>query len=267
MHKGAPTGPNAGGSSKTFRPIFNPITLGPRPRRALAEAVTDPPQVSFLVGRPKTCEEPSGRRTDMDGTSFTAAMPDPNEGVALLAPERQPQFDTPVVFFIFNRPETTRRVFEAIRQIRPKKLLVVGDGPRDSGEEAVLCEQTRAILKDIDWDCELHTDLPETNLGVPHRFASAFEWIFGLVDEAIILEHDCLPHPDFFPYCAELLRHYRDDPRVMWIGGTNPVPEAIGNGSYFLPAPTGSGDGPHGSGPGSTMTWRSVAIRNFGGTG
>lgn len=144
------------------------------------------------------------------------------------------QFDTPVVLFIFNRPDTTRRVFEAIREIRPSTLLVVGDGPRDRPGEAELCAETRAILNDIDWDCDLHTNLPETNLGVPRRFASAFEWIFGLVDEAIILEHDCLPHPTFFPYCTQLLRHYRDDARVMWIGGTNPCEEKFGDGSYFF---------------------------------
>ena len=144
------------------------------------------------------------------------------------------RFDTPVVLFLFNRPDKTRRVFEAIREVRPTTFLVVGDGPRDRPGETQLCAETRAILAGIDWDCELHTNLADENLGLPGRFASAFEWIFELVDEAIILEDDCLPHPSFFPYCAELLRRYRDDPRVMWIGGTNPSEEAYGDGSYFF---------------------------------
>jgi hypothetical protein len=142
--------------------------------------------------------------------------------------------DTPVVLFIFNRPDTTRRVFETIRQARPTRLLVVSDGPRDRPGEAALCAETRSILNTIDWECDLRTNFSETNLGVPRRFASAFEWIFGLVDEAIILEHDCLPHPEFFSYCAQLLRHYRADPRVMWIGGTNPITDRFGDGSYFF---------------------------------
>ncbi|MFM6097505.1 MAG: glycosyltransferase family 2 protein, partial [Dolichospermum sp.] len=37
---------------------------------------------------------------------------------------------TPVAFIIFNRPDTTKRVFEAIRQAKPPKLLVIADGPR-----------------------------------------------------------------------------------------------------------------------------------------
>lgn len=40
------------------------------------------------------------------------------------------QLTTPVAFLIFNRPDTTARVFEAIRQAKPPKLLVVADGPR-----------------------------------------------------------------------------------------------------------------------------------------
>ncbi|MGL5804885.1 MAG: glycosyltransferase family 2 protein, partial [Xenococcaceae cyanobacterium] len=44
---------------------------------------------------------------------------------------------TPVIFLIFNRPDTTKKVFEAIRHAKPKKLLVVADGPRsDRPEEA-----------------------------------------------------------------------------------------------------------------------------------
>jgi hypothetical protein len=35
---------------------------------------------------------------------------------------------TPVAFIIFNRPDTTAQVFEAIRQAEPPKLLVVADG-------------------------------------------------------------------------------------------------------------------------------------------
>ena len=142
--------------------------------------------------------------------------------------------DTPVVFIIFNRPDTTRRVFQAIREARPTRLLVVSDGPRDRPGEAELCAQSRSVLNEIDWPCDVHTNFSETNLGIPRRFASAFQWIFELVDEAIILEDDCLPHPEFFSYCAQLLRRYRTDPRVMWIGGTNPIPGRYGDGSYFF---------------------------------
>ena len=129
---------------------------------------------------------------------------------------------TPVAFFIFRRPSTTERVFEAIRQAKPPKLLVVADGPRpDKPGEAEQCAAARAVIDRVDWDCEVLTNYSEVNLGCRNRVASGIDWVFQTVEEAIILEDDCLPDASFFPYCEELLDRYRDDKRVMMITGTN----------------------------------------------
>ncbi len=129
---------------------------------------------------------------------------------------------TPVVFLIFRRPQTTQRVFEAIRLAKPKQLLVVADGPREDRQgEAEKCQQTRQIIETVDWDCEVFTNYSDINLGCRERVASGLTWAFSLVEEAIILEDDCLPHPSFFPYCEELLKRYRYDTRIMAISGDN----------------------------------------------
>ena len=36
---------------------------------------------------------------------------------------------TAVLFLVFNRPDTTRKVFEAIRQAKPPRLYVAADVP------------------------------------------------------------------------------------------------------------------------------------------
>lgn len=132
------------------------------------------------------------------------------------------RLQTPVALMIFNRPDTTARVFEAIRAARPARLLVVADGPRsDRSGEADRCAAARAIIDRVDWDCEVLTNFSETNLGCRRRIAGGLDWVFEQVDEAIILEDDCIPQPDFFPFCAALLEKYREDERVMMIGGTN----------------------------------------------
>lgn len=129
---------------------------------------------------------------------------------------------TPLIFLIFNRPDTTKKVFEAIRHAKPKKLLVVADGPRsDRPEEAEKCQQTRAIIDLVDWDCEVVTNFADTNLGTKQRISSGLNWAFELVEEAIILEDDCLPDASFFPFCEELLEYYRHDDRVGMICGQN----------------------------------------------
>jgi hypothetical protein len=129
---------------------------------------------------------------------------------------------TPVAFIIFNRPDTTQRVFSEIVKAKPPKLLVVGDGPRASRVgEADKVAATRAIIDRVDWDCEVLTNFSDVNLGCKRRVSSGIDWVFEQVEEAIILEDDCLPHPTFFRFCEELLVRYRHDQRISQINGVN----------------------------------------------
>ncbi len=129
---------------------------------------------------------------------------------------------TPVALIIFNRPDTTAKVFEAIRQAKPPQLLVVADGARsDRPEEAEKCLAARSIIEGVDWECEVLTNYSDVNLGCKQRVSSGLDWVFANVEEAIILEDDCLPDPSFFPFCEELLNYYRHDQRIMVISGDN----------------------------------------------
>lgn len=129
---------------------------------------------------------------------------------------------TPVAFIIFNRPDETARVFEAIRQARPERLLVVADGPRQTrAGEAELCAATRAIIDRVDWPCDVQTNFADVNLGCKKRVSSGLSWVFEQVEEALIIEDDCLPHADFFPFCEEMLARYREDERVAMVCGSN----------------------------------------------
>jgi len=127
---------------------------------------------------------------------------------------------TPVAFLIFNRPDLTQIVFEAIAQAKPKRLFVVADGPRFAAE-AEKCAQARAIIKRVDWECDVFTNYSDKNIGCGRRVASGIEWVFSEVEEAIFLEDDTLPDASFFPYCEVLLEHYRHDERIMTINGNN----------------------------------------------
>jgi hypothetical protein len=129
---------------------------------------------------------------------------------------------TPVVFLIFNRPEPTKLVLEEIRRARPSRLLIVADGPRrDRPGEQALCERTRAIVRAIDWPCEVLTRFSTENLGCKRNVSEGLDWAFENVEEAIVLEDDCLPDPTFFPFCEQLLDRYRNDEHIGQICGSN----------------------------------------------
>lgn len=145
---------------------------------------------------------------------------------------------TPVVLLIFNRPDLTEIVFEAIRQAKPKKLLIVADGPRFP-DEIEKCQKARSIVDKIDWDCQVLTKFSDINLGCGVCIGRGLDWVFSEVEEAIILEDDCLPSPSFFYFCQILLDYYRYDTRIMNISGNvfQYVPNKASYSYYFSKYP------------------------------
>ena len=145
--------------------------------------------------------------------------------------------DVPVVILVFNRPEPTARVFARIRDARPGQLFVVADGPRpDHPADAAACRGVRELIEQgVDWPCEVVRIYADTNLGCAARVSSGITAVFGQVEQAIILEDDCLPDPSFFPYCKELLQRFGDDERVAQIAGCSfrRSPPAGGESYYF----------------------------------
>jgi len=137
-------------------------------------------------------------------------------------------YNTPILFIIFANPDTTDQVFERIRQIRPTKLYVAADAPRPEKQgELQRCMETRNIVNRVDWDCEVKTLFQDKNQGPKIAVSKAITWFFEHEEQGVILEHDCLPDPSFFPYCEELLNKYKDDTRIGHISGNNFLPGII----------------------------------------
>lgn len=148
----------------------------------------------------------------------------------------QNSFNVPILFLIFNRPESTKLIFNRIKELRPKYLFVSADGARlDKINEQQSCNLARSVINEIDWDCELKTNFSHSNLGCKKGVSSGINWFFQNVEEGIILEDDCLPDISFFHFCEVLLGKYRHDTRIMHIGGVNFQDDKIrGKGSYYF---------------------------------
>jgi hypothetical protein len=143
---------------------------------------------------------------------------------------------TAVLFLVFNRPDTTEQVFEAIRRAKPPRLYVAADGPRANRErEAERASQVREIATAVDWPCEVKTLFRDENLGCKQAVSSGIDWFFENEEQGIILEDDCLPHPDFFTFCETLLNRYASDERVWVVTGDNfQDGQQRGDGSYYF---------------------------------
>ncbi len=142
-------------------------------------------------------------------------------------------YKTPILLITFNRPDHVRKVLAEIRKQQPTQLFVCQDGARKGNEnDRIKVQEVRDVVKElVDWPCELHTLYQDKNLGCGPGPVAGITWFFENVEQGIIMEDDCLPHPDFFEYCEELLERYKDNERIGFIGGCNYI-KTQGTSSY-----------------------------------
>ncbi len=140
----------------------------------------------------------------------------------------------PVLFMVFNRPEKTKQVFQAIREARPQKLYVAADAPRETVPEDVpKCLEVKNIVTNIDWPCDTKYLFHEKNIGCSLAGVKAWDWLFSQEKEMIFLEDDGIPSKSFFWFCQELLDKYENNPRIAHICGQN-FGQKFGPHTYFF---------------------------------
>lgn len=130
---------------------------------------------------------------------------------------------TPILLIIWKRPELTRKVINAVKAVNPAKLYVACDGARENRlDEFDLVLKTKDVVEQtVDWPCEVHYRYSDYNQGCAYGVSNAISWFFEHEEEGIILEDDCVPHSLFFDYCGVMLERYRNNPKVMHIGGVS----------------------------------------------
>ena len=146
-------------------------------------------------------------------------------------------FQTPILLITFNRPVHTKKVLEAILTANPQDLYVFQDGARQGNSSDIeRCAEVRQVVETMTKDSGvcLHTLYSDKNLGCGPGPATALNWFFSENEMGIILEDDAVSHPDFFPYCEELLEKYKDNTEVRVIASMNADTQRWGDGSYYF---------------------------------
>jgi hypothetical protein len=144
--------------------------------------------------------------------------------------------ESPVLLIVFNRPDTTQKVFDAIKGAKPQKLYIAADAPRiGNREDEKNCIIVKEIIKQVEWDCDVHYRFVDVNLGCGPAPYNAISWAFENEDRLIILEDDCVPAFPFFGFCNDLLERYKNDTRIWIISGNQYNEEAVKTPhSYFF---------------------------------
>lgn len=131
------------------------------------------------------------------------------------------KFDIPIVLIFFKRTEKTLRILEQIARVKPNKLYLISDGPRNDIEKEIVLNTRRQVELGINWTCDVIKNYADINKGVYDRIGKGAQWVFSKEESAIFLEDDNLPDTSFFYYCRDLLEKYKSEEKVFWICGTN----------------------------------------------
>lgn len=131
------------------------------------------------------------------------------------------KFDIPIVLFIFKRGDKAAKILAHISQIKPQKIYLIADGPRNIEEKTETESCRKKVEEAINWECDVIKNYASTNRGVYENIAGGAKWVFKREKWAIFLEDDNFPELSFFPFCREMLHRYEDNLRILWICGTN----------------------------------------------
>jgi len=134
---------------------------------------------------------------------------------------------TPIAILIYRRPALVRGLLTALQVHQPKKIWIIADGPKGESENELCSAARQQAEKGITWECEVIKIYADKNLGLKERVETGLDKLFAHENSAIILEEDCHPTPDFFPFCETLLEKYRNEPMVGAISGNCFLPKGI----------------------------------------
>lgn len=119
--------------------------------------------------------------------------------------------------------------------MRPPRIWLVADGPKQATEAEQCLATRREAEKAIDWPCEVFRVYAETNMGLRARLETGLDSVFAREEEAVLLEEDCHPTDDFFAFGEAMLDRYRGEARVGGISGNCFLPAgAPVDGEYFF---------------------------------
>ncbi len=145
----------------------------------------------------------------------------------------------PVLLILFNRPQYLKESILSINDIKPKKLYIHIDGPRNKDDSEKI-EEILNLIETFDSDIKKEILTQNKNLGCGLGMSTAISWFFQKEEFGIILEDDCIPNKKFYSYCNNLLSRYKDDKNIFMIAGDNGgeiVPKKYFNDKQIMSVP------------------------------
>lgn len=130
---------------------------------------------------------------------------------------------SPVLLFVYNRPEHTRKTVEALRNntfASESELIIYSDAPKnDDAENAV--KQVRDYIKTISGFKKVTIIERDKNWGLADSIIHGVTETVNQHGRVIVIEDDIVTSPYFLKFMNNALEFYYNEPRVWHISGWN----------------------------------------------
>jgi hypothetical protein len=139
---------------------------------------------------------------------------------------------SPIVLFVYNRPEHTRRTVESLLKnaLSDKSaLFIFSDGAKNDRDEQKV-KAVRDYIKAIKGFDKIEIVLREKNFGLANSVISGITEVFKQNDRVIVMEDDIIASPSFLTFMNKALVFYQEDKKIFSVSGY-PYPIKI-SGSY-----------------------------------
>lgn len=146
---------------------------------------------------------------------------------------------SPIILFVYNRPEHTKRTIEALLknpEAKESDLFIFADGPKPtaSNEQILRIEQVREYIQTIKGFKRIQLELSDKNKGLANSIIYGVTKVVNQFGRVIVLEDDIVTSSQFLYYMNQSLYIYEHDAAVVCVNGYSIVKDApITEKTYF----------------------------------
>lgn len=127
----------------------------------------------------------------------------------------------PIILFVFNRPEHTKKTIEALRKnilAKESKLIIFSDAPKDE-EISGGVNNVREYIGTIDGFRKIEIVEREKNLGLANSIIDGVTSVVNQFKKVIVLEDEMVTSEYFLTFMNDALDFYREEEQVVGIHG------------------------------------------------
>ena len=134
----------------------------------------------------------------------------------------------PVALFVYNRPEHTKLVVEALKKnelANESDLFIFSDGPKVENDENV--KRVREYIRTVDGFKSITIIEREKNFGCANSIISGVDEVINKFGKVIVLEDDIVATKHFLKYMNNALVFFKERGDVFSISGYNFPPKIM----------------------------------------